>query len=316
MPRSKSRSVMLVRGLAVLNRTGLVSGSGATCIGLTSSISACSPGEKTPNAPPPAARFLLRRWRAIFSAGMLEELIGAMYNHTLATALKQTTASILAYTPKASKEELEHWYFVEKKSPEVIARMFGCHPRSVRAWMYQYGIELLGAAHLITGRKAPWSTGPKPPHVIEAARRANTGRPSPTKGSGDVKFECTVCGKTVSDKPYRRKKFCSKECRGKAHGADHWNYRGAADTQRKRLYAQALTWRRKIISRDKKCACCGSTERLRAHHLDSWSKHPEKRFDLDNGATLCHDCHWEFHRATSHKNATKAMYDVWIRTSR
>jgi len=222
----------------------------------------------------------------------------------------------MAYIPKASKEELVKWYFDEKKSPEIIARMFGCHPRSVRAWMYQYGLKLRGAAHLVTGRKAPWNKKPKPSHVIEALRLANTGRAPSNKGNGDAVFQCEICGTEVVDKPYRRSRFCSKDCRGQARGETHWNYKGAADTQRKRLYADALEWRAKIIRRDKKCLSCGSTNRLHAHHLDSWSKHPERRFAVDNGATLCHDCHWAFHRQTSHKDATKAMFDVWIRTSK
>lgn len=225
----------------------------------------------------------------------------------------------MAYTPRASKEELERWYFAEKKSPEVIAKMFGVHGRTVRGWMEAHGIKRLGATHLVTSRKAPWNAKPRPPHVIEAARRVNTGRPSPSRGKGSVTFSCEACGTLVTDKPYRRKRTCSKSCRDQLNhllrGEKHWNYNdgGISNTQRQRLWAQCLEWRQIVIKRDGKCAACGSPRKLRAHHLDSWAKHPEKRFDPTNGITMCHDHHWQFHRETSHKAATKEMFEEWIK---
>ena len=30
---------------------------------------------------------------------------------------------------------------------------------------------------------------------------------------------------------------------------------------------------------------------LRAHHVQPFAKHPERRFDVANGITLCHPCH-------------------------
>jgi 5-methylcytosine-specific restriction endonuclease McrA len=39
------------------------------------------------------------------------------------------------------------------------------------------------------------------------------------------------------------------------------------------------------------CRDCGSTENLEAHHIYSKSKHPHRILELDNGTTLCEDCH-------------------------
>jgi len=54
-------------------------------------------------------------------------------------------------------------------------------------------------------------------------------------------------------------------------------------------------WTKDIIDRDKKCAFCGTIEKLVAHHIKSWKKYPELRFDLNNGQTLCNTCHSKLH---------------------
>ena len=57
------------------------------------------------------------------------------------------------------------------------------------------------------------------------------------------------------------------------------------------------SWSLTIKKRDNhKCTWCNSTENLVAHHI--WHKIfcPESALDVDNGITLCHDCHMEQHR--------------------
>lgn len=38
-----------------------------------------------------------------------------------------------------------------------------------------------------------------------------------------------------------------------------------------------------------------STDYMHAHHIKSWKDFPELRFDVQNGITLCHDCHVKEH---------------------
>lgn len=52
------------------------------------------------------------------------------------------------------------------------------------------------------------------------------------------------------------------------------------------------TWRRKVFQRDGyKCVLCDNTRNLNADHIKQWSLYPELRYEINNGRTLCVDCH-------------------------
>lgn len=42
--------------------------------------------------------------------------------------------------------------------------------------------------------------------------------------------------------------------------------------------------------------CKNRGGRLESHHMLPWKTHPERRYDLSNGVTLCKKCHKEFHK--------------------
>ena len=60
-------------------------------------------------------------------------------------------------------------------------------------------------------------------------------------------------------------------------------------------------WRMAVFQRDGyTCRMCGSQTQLEADHIKPWAKHPELRFDIDNGRTLCRPCHLKYGWRGSH----------------
>lgn len=80
----------------------------------------------------------------------------------------------------------------------------------------------------------------------------------------------------------------------------------------KRNYPEYSEWRGRVFGRDKrKCQICGSSENINAHHILNYSKYRELRTDIDNGITLCEDCHMEFHSIYGRKNNNKEQLDEY-----
>ena len=68
--------------------------------------------------------------------------------------------------------------------------------------------------------------------------------------------------------------------------------------QSQRNTVEYINWRKSIFNRDQyTCKECGQKGgELNAHHLKRFSTHPELRLDLENGITLCKQCHKQEHR--------------------
>ena len=56
------------------------------------------------------------------------------------------------------------------------------------------------------------------------------------------------------------------------------------------------TWVRHVKKRDRCCQKCGCTEDLHAHHIKPRSKFPQHALDVNNGITLCKECHIYEHK--------------------
>ena len=56
-------------------------------------------------------------------------------------------------------------------------------------------------------------------------------------------------------------------------------------------------WRKHVLERDKYiCTKCGKTKsKMHAHHVKEFASHPECRYEVANGVTLCVYCHRKTH---------------------
>lgn len=60
-------------------------------------------------------------------------------------------------------------------------------------------------------------------------------------------------------------------------------------------------WKISVFRKDDyTCQCCGRKNKLEAHHIKNFSSHEDKRFDLNNGISLCEYCHNPIHKGSFH----------------
>lgn len=147
-----------------------------------------------------------------------------------------------------------------------------------------------------------------------------------------VNVICDICNITFECFPYRIAKYCSKDCWSKRNppkvkecpfckseyvsydknsiycsrtcarksktGKDANRYKDgkSLERERARLSPQIKVWRSAVYKRDNyTCQMCGDTKQIHAHHIKEWATHPENRFDVDNGLTVCIHCHGKIH---------------------
>lgn len=121
---------------------------------------------------------------------------------------------------------------------------------------------------------------------------------------------CHCCGRYFSaDSPYRKRrqqlghklKYCSRECAGRSLSrlgivqASN-KKRGKSNGGGRIRTKKDKDWSQAVLKRDNyQCQHCGLKEKLQAHHILPYAKHPDKRLDLSNGITLCATCHSKQH---------------------
>lgn len=140
---------------------------------------------------------------------------------------------------------------------------------------------------------------------------------------------CSYCGKRI----YRKKSvlekhkdfFCSTECQGNwlsenNRGKDNPRYNpNLTDEERENErsiegYAQ---WRIAVYERDNyTCQICNDDKggNLNAHHLNSYKWDKANRTNVDNGITLCEECHKEYHSIFGSGENTKEEFKNYIKS--
>lgn len=81
-------------------------------------------------------------------------------------------------------------------------------------------------------------------------------------------------------------------------GVDNPNYKGYLRTRDDMRTLEYKQWRTEVFKRDNFiCRICGTTggRIMNAHHIQRYIDYPEKRYDINNGVTLCKTCHCLVH---------------------
>ena len=97
-------------------------------------------------------------------------------------------------------------------------------------------------------------------------------------------------------------------------GENHWKYNPLLTPQdrmkRDMQNGKIRIWRLKIFERDDfTCDICKKRgDDLNAHHLNSWDAYVSERYKLENGVTLCAECHSNFHKRYGYGNNTVDQY--------
>lgn len=94
-------------------------------------------------------------------------------------------------------------------------------------------------------------------------------------------------------------KWCVDIIRTKSEalrGRNNGSWRGGVTSEKKLFRGSALykEWRTAVYSRDNyTCQKCGSKKSgtLEAHHIKPFSLFPKLRLEINNGLTLCRECH-------------------------
>lgn len=131
---------------------------------------------------------------------------------------------------------------------------------------------------------------------IRSLIEGNRGRTPWNKGkkTGHVPWNKGIKGLYAGESnPFYGKKH-TEETRAKMRGERNGNWHNGASRKNDliRKSVEYLDWKAQVFVRDGRlCVLCGSGERIEADHIKPFSTYPEFRFDVNNGRTLCHECH-------------------------
>jgi len=121
-----------------------------------------------------------------------------------------------------------------------------------------------------------------------------------TKGSKrDPESNCKAVETRMKNGSYKRTKDQNIKLSCYLQGIDIEDWNGFISSERQKDWnsEENKKWRRDIFARDNyTCQDCGKYGGvLHAHHIKEWATHPDLRLDIDNGITLCPDCHYKEH---------------------
>lgn len=145
-------------------------------------------------------------------------------------------------------------------------------------------------------------------------------------GSVTIKCQCScgnICDKHASSVTCGRVKSCGcllkemniKLCSERS-GPNHYKWKQDRSLVDVRIRHRMKNFTTGVMTRDnficQKCLIRGGN--LVAHHLDGYHWCKEKRQDIDNGITLCKECHLCFHKSYGFINNTREQFEEFMRS--
>lgn len=193
------------------------------------------------------------------------------------------------------KEWLETKYFDDNLSLSKIAKLIPCSTRAIHRCFVRFEIPF------------------KPKHITYGDIKY-----PPRDGENNGKWtggknKCKDCEKQLTSyKALRCRKCQSLFNRGENNPC--WKppeQRIGGEAMQARNSIEYDEWRFSVYKRDRNlCEICGERkDPMVAHHLDGFNLFPEKRFDVDNGVTLCDFHHISFHSNYGFGNNTKEQFE-------
>lgn len=137
----------------------------------------------------------------------------------------------------------------------------------------------------------PWNKGKKlSPQHIENLSKSHKGKKTWNTGLKWDKMRGNTNGFKKGKAPW------NKGLKGYKAGESHYNWKGGiTDANHKvRTSSEYTEWRKQVFARDNYLCVLGGKDhgnKLEADHIKPFAEYPELRLDINNGRTLCKDCH-------------------------
>ncbi len=262
-----------------------------------------------------------------------------MTNQELADALKVSKGTVIRFSRelglfkrptekaiekaygKSVKEVLTEMHIDNKMSVNEISKELNLARKSIYRLMEKEGVP---TRNMSEAQKIIWDgrTKEERANQVKAAHKkmkelANQGKhPFQLKWKKDRERMLEICRENALSMVKNRKYNWMKGRTGVRH--PNWNPNRTKEYRIKfRKTEESYAWVRDVYERDGyTCQICGDSKggNLNAHHIFNYADYEEYRLDVNNGVTLCVDCHKLFHSKYGYGNNDVTQFREFVQT--